>query len=62
MDTSQSPPLSTLPSTLVEDSELTPEEKHKQTVFAVSLGVCFLLVLTLSISHAAFSHFREKKK
>ena len=52
-----------LPRPLVEEEgPLTPEEKHKQTVFAVCVAVCFLMVLVLSIGHAAFSHIMERRR
>ena len=40
---------------------LTPEEKHKQVVFAVAVAIGVVVFLLLTIGHAAIGHIRNRR-
>ena len=55
-------PTTTEASVRLTSDGLTPEEKHKQVIFAVSLGVAVLAFLLITIGHAAITHMRAKRR
>ena len=44
------------------DDELTPGEKHKQAIFAMSVAIGVVAFLLIIIGHAAIGHIRERRR